>query len=106
MADVIMPLVGNNLSEEYTYFVKALTREESAWVHYWSKIYYDLVIAPEAVPEETVEFVNCILKGALSQYNEATMKAIGILEYFGVQRKIKSFRIPPSRGPKLLPCSL
>jgi hypothetical protein len=91
MADVIMPLVGNNLSEEYTDFVRAMTREESAWVHYWSNIYYELVSAPEAAPWETLEFVNAVLKGALFQYNDATMKAIEILRYFGVQSTIKFF---------------
>jgi hypothetical protein len=91
MADVIIPLVGNNLSEEYTDFVRAMTREESAWVHYWSTIYYDLVSAPEVAPWETLEFVNAVLKGALFQYNDATMKAIEILRYFGVQSTIKFF---------------
>ncbi|HYN44587.1 MAG TPA: hypothetical protein VER35_01175 [Candidatus Limnocylindrales bacterium] len=91
MADVIIPLVGNNLSEEYTNFVRAMTREESAWVHYWSTIYYDLVSAPEVAPWETLEFVNAVLKGALFQYNDATMKAIEILRYFGVQSTIKFF---------------
>ena len=106
MADGIMPLGGNNLSSEYTAFVKAMTREESAWVHYWSKIYYDLAKTHEAVPEDTVEFVNCVLKGALSQYNEATMKAINTLEYFGVQNKAKSLPRTQSGNPKLLPCRL
>jgi hypothetical protein len=91
MADVIIPLVGNNLSEEYTDFVRAMTREESAWVHYWSTIYYDLVSAPEVAPWETLEFVNAVLKGALFNYNNATMKAIEILRYFGVQSTIKFF---------------
>jgi hypothetical protein len=91
MADVIIPLVGNNLSEEYTNFVRAMTREESAWVHYWSTIYYDLVSAPEVAPWETLEFVNAVLKGALFQYNDVTMKAIEILRYFGVQSTIKFF---------------
>lgn len=91
MADVIIPLVGNNLSEEYTDFVRAMTREESAWVHYWSTIYYDLVSAPEVAPWETLEFVNAVLKGALFNYNNAAMKAIEILRYFGVQRTIKFF---------------
>jgi hypothetical protein len=91
MADVIIPLIGNNLSEEYTDFVRATTREESAWVHYWSTIYYDLVSAPEVAPWETLEFVNAVLKGALFQYNDATMKAIEILRYFGVQSTIKFF---------------
>ena len=91
MADVIIPLVGNNLSEEYTDFVRAMTREESAWVHYWSTIYYDLVSAPEVAPWETLEFVNAVLKGALFRYNDATMKAIEILRYFGVQSTIKFF---------------
>jgi hypothetical protein len=91
MADVIIPLIGNNLSEEYTDFVRAMTREESAWVHYWSTIYYDLVSAPEVAPWETLEFVNAVLKGALFQYNDATMKAIEILRYFGVQSTIKFF---------------
>jgi hypothetical protein len=91
MAYVIIPLVGNNLSEEYTNFVRAMTREESAWVHYWSTIYYDLVSAPEVAPWETLEFVNAVLKGALFQYNDATMKAIEILRYFGVQSTIKFF---------------
>jgi hypothetical protein len=91
MADVIIPLIGNNLSEEYTNFVRAMTREESAWVHYWSTIYYDLVSAPEVAPWETLEFVNAVLKGALFQYNDATMKAIEILRYFGVQSTIKFF---------------
>jgi len=91
MADVIIPLVGNNLSEEYTDFVRAMTREESAWVHYWSTIYYDLVSAPEVAPWETLKFVNAVLKGALFQYNDATMKAIEILRYFGVQSTIKFF---------------
>jgi hypothetical protein len=91
MSDVIIPLVGNNLSEEYTNFVRAMTREENAWVHYWSIIYYDLVSAPEVAPWETLEFVNAVLKGALFQYNDATMKAIEILRYFGVQSTIKFF---------------
>ncbi|MDD1444139.1 hypothetical protein MEO93_28130 [Dolichospermum sp. ST_sed3] len=91
MADVIIPLVGNNLSEEYTDFVRAMTREESAWVHYWSTIYYDLVSAPEVAPWETLEFVNAVLKGALFNYNNAAMKAIEILRYFGVQSTIKFF---------------
>ena len=91
MADVIIPLVGNNLSEEYTDFVRAMTREEGAWVHYWSTIYYDLISAPEVAPWETLEFVNAVLKGALFQYNDATMKAIEILRYFGVQSTIKFF---------------
>jgi hypothetical protein len=91
MADVIIPLVGNNLSEEYTNFVRAMTREESAWVLYWSTIYYDLVSAPEVAPWETLEFVNAVLKGALFQYNDATMKAIEILRYFGGQSTIKFF---------------
>jgi hypothetical protein len=91
MADVIIPLIGNNLSEEYTDFVRAMTREESAWVHYWSTIYYDLVSAPEVAPWETLEFVNAVLKGALFRYNDATMKAIEILRYFGVQSTIKFF---------------
>jgi hypothetical protein len=91
MADVIIPLVGNNHSEEYTNFVRAMTREESAWVHYWSTIYYDLVSAPEVAPWETLEFVNAVLKGALFQYNDATMKAIEILRSFGVQSTIKFF---------------
>ena len=55
-------------------------------MHYWSSIYYDLVSAHEAAPWETLEFVNCVLKGALFQHNDATMKAIEILRYFGVQR--------------------
>jgi hypothetical protein len=91
MADVIIPLVGNNLSEEYTDFVRAMTREESAWVHYWSTIYYDLISAPEVAPWETLEFVNAVLKGALFNYNNAAMKAIEILRYFGVQSTIKFF---------------
>ena len=91
MADVIISLVGNNLSEEYTNFVRAMTREESAWVHYWSTIYYDLVSAPEVAPWETLEFVNAVLKGALFNYNNAAMKAIEILRYFGVQSTIKFF---------------
>ena len=91
MADVIILLVGNNLSEEYTDFVRAMTREESAWVHYWSTIYYDLVSAPEVAPWETLEFVNAVLKGALFNYNNAAMKAIEILKCFGVQSTIKFF---------------
>jgi hypothetical protein len=84
MACVILSLKRNKFSKEYTNFVKAMTREESAWVHYWSNIYYDLVSAYEAVPWETLGFVNCVLKGALFQYNDATMKAIEILRYFKV----------------------
>jgi hypothetical protein len=78
-----------------------MTREETAWVHYWSNIYYDLVSAHEAVPWETLEFVNCVLKGALFQYNDATMKAIEILRYFGVQRTIKFY--PRLRSRDLCP---
>jgi hypothetical protein len=91
MACVILSLKRNKFSKEYTNFVKAMTREESAWVHYWSTIYYDLVSAPEVAPWETLEFVNAVLKGALFNYNNAAMKAIEILRYFGVQSTIKFF---------------
>jgi hypothetical protein len=91
MACVILSLRRNKLSKEYTNFVRAMTREESAWVHYWSNIYYDLVSAPEAAPWETLEFVNAVLKGALFQYNDAAIKATEILRYFGVQSTIKFF---------------
>jgi hypothetical protein len=91
MACVILSLKHNKLSKEYTNFIRAMTREECAWVYYWSTIYYDLVSAHEAAPWETLEFVNAVLKGALFKYNYATMKAIEILRYFGVQSTIKFF---------------
>jgi hypothetical protein len=106
MADAILPMRRIKLSKEYTDFLRAMTREESAWVHYWSKIYYDLVSAPEAAPWETLEFVNCVLKGALFDYNNAAMKAIEILRYFGVENTIKFSPKPRSRDLSLLQCSL
>lgn len=98
MADVIPLLESIKLSRDVADFVMGMTREESAWVYYWSKIYYDLALVPEAAPEETLEFVNCILKGALFQYNDKTMKAIEILKYFGVHSMVKSFPRLLSRG--------
>lgn len=98
MAKVIALSESIKLSRDIAEFVRGMTREETAWVYYWSKIYYDLALAPEAAPEETLEFVNCILKGALFQYNDATMKAIQILKYFGVQSAVKSFPRLLSRG--------
>jgi len=105
MAEVITLSKRNRLSQDVADFVKGMTREESAWVNYWAKIYYDLVSRPEAAPEETLKFINCTLKGALFEYNDATMKAIEIIKYFGADRTIKSYMKPPSTNLKLLRCS-
>ena len=104
MADVITLSERNRLSQDVADFVKGMTREESAWVNYWAKIYYDLVSRPEAAPEETLQFINCTLKGALFEYNDATIKAINIIKYFGAHRTIKSYPKPPSTNLKLLQC--